>query len=107
MIFTLKELIKRKGLTQRSVAQKIGISENSINQWIIKRSYPSIENIVKLAIILEIDLKTLFFAMGIDVSGLPEDRNVSIPIDNQNTEVITSIKTIIKTLNVDLESLID
>ncbi len=107
MTFTLKELIKRQGLTQREVHRKTGIPEITVNLWSQGKTIPNLDNAVKLAIALGVDLKTLSYAMGVDVNGLPEDRNVSIPIDNQNTEVVNYIKKLIKTLNVDLESLTD
>jgi transcriptional regulator with XRE-family HTH domain len=107
MTFTLKQLIKRQGLTQRGLSKKTGISESNINGWVSQGIYPSIDNAVKLAIALEVDLKTLFHAMGIDVAGLPDDRAVSIPMDNQKSEAIAVIKSLIKSLDIDPSSLTD
>ena len=107
MTFTLKELIKRQGLTQREIHRKTNISEATLGLWVSGKSDPSLSNAVKLARALEVDLKTLSYAMGIDVNGLPEDRNVSVPIDVQKSETIAIFKSLIKSLNIDISSLTD
>jgi transcriptional regulator with XRE-family HTH domain len=105
-VSTLKELIERKGLTQRSLAQKTGIKEVTINSWVSKGIYPTVDNAVKVAIALEVDLKTLFCSMGLDVTGLISDSDVSIQTNNHE-EIVTVIKTIVKSLNIDPSSITD
>lgn len=72
-VITLKELIKEKGLTQRGLHKKTGIPEITINTWVAGKYIPTLDNAVRVAIALEVDLKTLAQSIGIDVNGLPDN----------------------------------
>lgn len=41
-------------LTKREVAKRVGVSENTLQRWKNKESYPELPNIEKLATILEV-----------------------------------------------------
>lgn len=49
----LKELRKEKKLTQKELAAKIGIKQNSYSDWETGKNEPNLENIVKLAQLLD------------------------------------------------------
>ncbi len=70
---TLKALIKEASLTQRSLSQKTGIAEVTINSWVAGKYMPKLDNAVVMAKALGVSLKTLSESLGIDVSGLPDD----------------------------------
>lgn len=61
-IFTerLKELRKRNNLTQKELAEQIGIKQNSYSDWETGKNEPSFENLIKLANLLEVSLDWLF-----------------------------------------------
>ena len=49
----LKELRKEKKLTQKEIAEQIGIKQNSYSDWETGKNEPNLENIVKLSRILD------------------------------------------------------
>lgn len=62
MIFSdrLKTLRKEKKLTQKELAEQIGIKQNSYSDWENGKTEPSFENLIKLADLLEVSLDWLF-----------------------------------------------
>lgn len=62
MIFSerLKTLRKEKKLTQKELAEQIGISQKSYSHWESGKNEPSLENLIKLADLLEVSLDWLF-----------------------------------------------
>lgn len=52
-------LLRKKGFTQTELADALKISIPSVNAWVNNRAKPSIENIAKMSIILDIDLDEL------------------------------------------------
>lgn len=55
----LKELFKSKGVKQKWLANKIGVSEVSVSNWVKGKSAPSLKNYQKISKILDIPLKEL------------------------------------------------
>ena len=62
MLFSerLKTLRKEKKLTQKELAEQIGISQKSYSHWETGKNEPSFENLIKLADLLEVSLDWLF-----------------------------------------------
>ena len=56
----LKELRFEKGLTQKELAEQIGIKRNTYSDWENGKTEPSFENLVKLADLLDVSLDWLF-----------------------------------------------
>ncbi|MGQ7452240.1 helix-turn-helix domain-containing protein [Streptococcus suis] len=81
-IFTirLKALRKEKKLTQKELAEKIGIKQNSYSDWETGKNEPNLENIVKLAQLLDTttdDLLGRTIYSKVDVTNFLEDFDVS------------------------------
>ena len=55
----LKELLKSKGIKQKWLANKLGVSEVTISNWCTAKSVPQKVHIQKLSELLEVPLKTL------------------------------------------------
>ncbi len=55
----LKELLKSKGVKQKWLANKIGVSEVSVSHWVKGKSEPSLKNYQKISEVLNIPLKEL------------------------------------------------
>jgi transcriptional regulator with XRE-family HTH domain len=55
----LKELFKSKGIKQKWLAQKLGVSEVTVSNWVKEKSHPSEKNLEKLCSILNISIKEL------------------------------------------------
>lgn len=55
----LKELLKSKGVKQKWLANKIGVSEVSVSNWVKGKSQPTLKNYQKISELLDIPLKDL------------------------------------------------
>ena len=57
-------LLRKKGFTQIKLANALAISPPSVNAWVIGKARPSIENVLKMSAILDVDvdeLNNIFF----------------------------------------------
>lgn len=55
----LKELLKSKGVKQNWLAQRIGVSEVTMSNWVKGKSAPSRKNLEKLSEILNVHINDL------------------------------------------------
>ncbi|MEQ6119046.1 helix-turn-helix transcriptional regulator [Reichenbachiella sp. MALMAid0571] len=55
----IKEILEEKGIKQTWLAAKLGKSYNMINSYAQNRRQPSIEDLYKIAEILNVDIKDL------------------------------------------------
>lgn len=53
----IKEILKRKGLTQNELSEKLGVSQVALNKVI--NGNPTIETLLKIANVLEVDVREL------------------------------------------------
>ena len=57
----LKELLKVKGIKQKWLAQKLGVSEVTVSNWVKEKSFPRKKRLEKLSEILEVPINELMF----------------------------------------------
>lgn len=55
----LKELLNSKGLKQKWLANKMGVSEVTVSSWCAGKSMPRKEHLQKLSELLDVPLKTI------------------------------------------------
>ncbi len=55
----LKEIFKAKGIKQKWLASKLGVSEVSVSNWAKGKSVPSQKHLEKLSAILGVPVKDL------------------------------------------------
>lgn len=55
----IKEVLEEKGIKQTWLAEKLGKSYNMVNAYAQNRRQPSLEDLFKLAEILDVDIKEL------------------------------------------------
>lgn len=55
----LKELMKEKGLNQVGLAEKIGLKQNTISAWLLKKKEPCILSLWLLADYFNVDIDYL------------------------------------------------
>jgi len=55
----LKEVLKSKGVKQKWLANRIGVSEVSVSNWVKEKSEPSLKNYEKISSALGIPLNDL------------------------------------------------
>lgn len=55
----LKEILKSKGVKQKWLAFRLGVSEVTVSNWVKEKSMPSQKSLEKLSEILDVPLKEL------------------------------------------------
>jgi len=55
----LKEIIKAKGLKNKFISQKLGVSEVTISNWVQGKSTPSKKHLEKLSQLLEVSISDI------------------------------------------------
>lgn len=55
----IAQLRKAKGLTQKDLADRLGVSDKAVSRWETGRNYPDIETLQRLAQVLEVSLEEL------------------------------------------------
>jgi putative transcriptional regulator len=55
----LKEIIKKQGRTQKWISSQMGRSENTISLWCLNKIQPSLEDLYKIADLLNVNVKDL------------------------------------------------
>ena len=55
----LKELLISKGIKQKWLAQKLGVSEVTVSNWCTAKSTPDKVNLKKLSELLDVPVKTI------------------------------------------------
>jgi transcriptional regulator with XRE-family HTH domain len=58
----IKEVLEEKGIKQIWLAEKLGKSYNMVNAYVQNRQQPRLEILMKIAIILDIDIKELLIS---------------------------------------------
>lgn len=59
VINRLKSVLAEKQLTGKWLAEHIGKSENTVSKWCSNKAQPSLENLVYVAKVLDIDIREL------------------------------------------------
>jgi transcriptional regulator with XRE-family HTH domain len=55
----LKEVLVEKGIKQKYIAEKLGLSDSAISLWVKGKAHPSLSNLKKLSDILSVDVTLL------------------------------------------------
>jgi transcriptional regulator with XRE-family HTH domain len=79
-ILRLKELMKEKGVSRYELHQKVGLTETTISNINSGLHLPSIENLLKIAEALDVDVRELF-------NPSKEGRATSVEV-NKATELL-------------------
>lgn len=58
-IIFLKEILEDKGIKQKFIAEKLGVSVSAVSLWVKGTSQPSIANLKKLAELLSVDVSLI------------------------------------------------
>ena len=71
----IKELRKKAGLSQLELADKLGVSRSAVSSWEVNRNEPNIEDITKMASILDCPLYMLIDPDNMDTHFLLSDED--------------------------------
>ncbi len=58
----IKAVLAEKQLTSKWLAEQLGKSENTISKWCSNKVQPSLENLVEIAKILDVDVRELIMS---------------------------------------------
>lgn len=58
----LKEVLVRKGLSQKDLAARLEKNEHTVSNWCINKSQPHLKELYKIAEILEVDICELLIS---------------------------------------------
>jgi putative transcriptional regulator len=59
MMNNIKQILKDQGRTQKWIASKMERSENTISLWSLNKIQPSVEDLYKIADLLNVNVKDL------------------------------------------------
>ncbi|MBE7646069.1 helix-turn-helix domain-containing protein [Tenacibaculum finnmarkense genomovar ulcerans] len=59
-VLRLKEILKSKSITGKQLAEKVGVTQASISNIITENQQPRFELLLKIADVLDVDIKELF-----------------------------------------------
>jgi len=74
----LRNLRKLKKISQEKLAEKIGVTRQSVSKWECGEAYPEMDNILKLCDIFHCKINDLVHEDLIDIDSLDEDVKMSI-----------------------------
>ena len=92
-ILRLRDLLKQKEITGKSLAEKVGVSDNTISFILTGKTHPRPELLLKIAEALDVDIKDLFISTKPQKS--PED--IIETIKNSIEDLERVCKTLYKT----------
>lgn len=93
----IKELRKRKGLTQEELAELIQMEQNSISVMESGRNFPTLGTLEKIAKVLEVNLSDFFdydYIEDIDVIKASTEDIISKMDDKQLRQLFKYVKSI-------------
>ena len=74
----LKRLRKNKNISQEELAEKVGVSRQSVSKWETSEAYPEMNNILELCKIFHCNIGELVNDNMIDLDSLDDDVKMSI-----------------------------
>lgn len=74
----LKKIRKRKNISQEELAEKVGVSRQSVSKWETSEAYPEMNNILELCKIFKCNINDLVNDQMIDLDSLDEEVKMSI-----------------------------
>jgi transcriptional regulator with XRE-family HTH domain len=70
----IRDAIRSAGFTQKRLAEQLGVSEQTIRNWIAMRNRPSAENLAAVAQVLDVDRGWLLTgAKGLDEAAILDE----------------------------------
>jgi len=75
----ISRLRKEKGLTQKNLANKVGVSDKAVSRWETGRNYPDIETLQRLAEVLDVSVNDLLSG-DVQFADKKNKRNIIIGI---------------------------
>ena len=74
----LKKIRKRKNISQEELAEKVGVSRQSVSKWETSEAYPEMNNILELCKIFKCNISDLVNDKMVDIDSLDEEVKMSV-----------------------------
>lgn len=74
----LKKIRKRKNISQEELAEKVGVSRQSVSKWETSEAYPEMNNILELCKIFKCNINDLVNDNMVDLDSLDEEVKMSV-----------------------------
>lgn len=100
----IKKYREMRGLTQRELAEKCFLAPGTIQQYELEKRNPKIEQLIKIANVLEVSVEELFGDTRIDIMTEFDVAKIEYMI-NQNQYKSTSVQEDDKDIAKDLENI--
>lgn len=78
----IKEVLERKGIKQKWLAEQLGKSYNMVNSYAQNRRQPSLEDLYKIAEILDVEPAALLTERNIQAKKVKDDRNDDLDVQS-------------------------
>lgn len=69
----IRVVLADRNITNRALADKMGVSEMTVSRWVTNRFQPSMSQFVEISKILNVDIKILIEVDPSEISGMAED----------------------------------
>lgn len=77
----IKDLLKERGITISSLAEKIGTTQTSLSRALGDNGNPTYETLNKIAKVLNVDVSELFKSNGISITCPHCGKNINIKVE--------------------------
>lgn len=74
----LKNIRKQKKISQENLAEKLGVSRQSVSKWECGEAYPTMDNIIKLCTLFNCKINNLVHDDLTDIDSLDEEIKMSV-----------------------------
>lgn len=82
----IAELRKEKELTQKQLAENLGVTDKAVSKWETGKCYPDIETIEKLSIIFDVSINEILSGKKINPENIQENADKNIVLALKNTK---------------------
>lgn len=105
----LKAILSKRGMTQKMLANSLGVTENAVSNWVKGKREPSIATIEKMVSLLDCTADDL---LGIQRGAGSEPKRIPYMIElkgdiSQLQEVLNGLEAQIDTITKKLEHILD
>ena len=72
----IRVVLADRNVTNRALADKMGVSEMTVSRWVTNRFQPSMSQFVEISILLNVDIKELIEVDPIEISGSVDEPRI-------------------------------
>ena len=72
----IRVVLADRNVTNRALADKMGVSEMTVSRWVTNRFQPSMSQFVEISILLNVDIKELIEVDPIEISGIVDEPRI-------------------------------